>query len=112
MKREHFYLLLCLLGTALPLAAFLPWLGEHGLNLPLLAVQAFATPLSAFAWLDVLVSAAATIAFVLWEGRRIAMPRPWLALLGLGVGVSLALPLFLWMRERHMRNFPTKKRLP
>lgn len=110
MTRERLYLLLCLLGTILPLAAFLPWLREHGLNLPLLAVHAFATPIAAFAWLDVLVSAAATIVFVLWEGRRIAMPRPWLALLGLGVGVSLALPLFLWMRERHMRNFPTMKR--
>lgn len=65
-----------------------------------------ASPLSAFAWLDMLVSALAVIVFVLYEGRRLHMPRAWLALPGLCVGVSLALPLFLWMREGHMQQGP------
>jgi hypothetical protein len=96
------YAILCLIGTALPLAQFTPWLAEHGLDFPLLAQQAIATPVSAFAWSDVLVSALAVVALVLAEGRRLGMRRPWIALLGLGVGVSLALPLFLLLRERHL----------
>ncbi|MDO4794595.1 MAG: DUF2834 domain-containing protein [Brachymonas sp.] len=100
------YFLLCIAGTVLPLSQFVPWLAAHGLNAPLMVQQIAASPLSAFAWLDVLVSALAVIAFVLYEGRRLRMPRAWLALLGLCVGVSLALPLFLWMRERHEQRRP------
>lgn len=96
------YAILCLVGTALPLAQFAPWLAGHGPDLPLLAQQAMATPVSAFAWSDVLVSAVAVVILVLAEGRRLGMRRPWIALLGLGVGVSLALPLFLLLRERHL----------
>lgn len=94
---------LCIVGTVLPLMSFVPWLAAHGLNVPLMVQQIAASPLSAFAWLDVLISALAVIVFVLYEGRRLHMPRAWLALLGLCVGVSLALPLFLWMREGHMQ---------
>ena len=94
------YLLIALLGTALPLWAFLPWLQTHGLALHLLLVQASATPLSAFAWADVLVSALALLAFIAFEQRRRPVPRLWLPLLGLCcVGVSLALPLYLYQRE-------------
>jgi hypothetical protein len=76
------YAVLCVLGTLLPLAGFLPWPLAHGLDLPLLVRQAAAEPVARFAWLDVGVSA--------------------LALLGLGVGVSLALPLFLLLRQWHL----------
>ncbi|MDO4709457.1 MAG: DUF2834 domain-containing protein [Pseudomonadota bacterium] len=92
-----------LLNTALPLSQFLPWVGEHGLILPLMLQQIQADRLSAFAWADVLVSGVAVIAFVLVESHRIDMRHGWLALLGLCVGVSLALPLFLLLRERHLQ---------
>lgn len=99
---QRLYLALCVLGTLLPLAALAPWLGQHGPAIVPLLRQAFAEPVGAFAWCDVLLSALALIALVLAEGRRIGMRRPWLALLGLLVGVSLALPLFLLLRERHL----------
>lgn len=99
-----FYALACLVGTALPLSQFLPWMGEHGLALPLMLQHIAADRLSAFAWLDVLVSGVVLIAFVLWESRRIHMRHGWLALLGLCVGVSLALPLFLLMRGQHLQR--------
>ncbi len=99
---RHLYLVLCVLGTVLPLAQFAPWLGEHGLDVPLLVQQTLATPVSAFAWSDVLVSALATVALVLAESRRLRMRHGWVALLGLCVGVSLALPLCLWLRECHL----------
>lgn len=101
---QRVYLLLCLLGGALPLGQFIPWLTEHGLSLPLMWQQINQDRLSSFAWLDVVFSGIALIAFVLVESRRIGMRRGWLSLLGLGVGVSLALPLFLLMREVHLQR--------
>jgi len=96
------YLLLCLFGTALPLSQFIPWLAAHGLDVPLLVQHAIATPISAFAWSDVVVTALAVVVFVLVEGRRIALPGLWRPLLALLVGPSLSLPLFLLLRERHL----------
>ncbi len=95
------YIILCICGAALPLAQFVPWLSSHGLDIPLLVAHAVATPISAFAWSDVLVSAIAVAVFVVVEGRRLGMRRTWLPILALGVGPSLALPLFLLQRERH-----------
>ncbi|WP_144900218.1 DUF2834 domain-containing protein [Luteimonas cucumeris] len=96
------YIILCIAGAALPLAQFVPWLSSYGLDIPLLVQQAIATPVSAFAWSDVLVSGITVAVFVVAEGRRLAMRRFWLPLLGLAVGPSLALPLFLLLRERHL----------
>jgi hypothetical protein len=95
-----YYGLMCFAGALLPLAQFVPWLAEHGLALPLLLQSAFGSPISAFAWFDVLVSGLVLLPFMLVEGRRCGIPYlvlPVLALLV--VGVSLALPLFLLMRE-------------
>jgi hypothetical protein len=96
------YIILCIVGAAIPLAQFVPWLSAHGLNIPLLVQQATSEPIAAFGWSDVLVSGAVTIAFVIAEGRRLAMRRLWLPLSCLLVGPSLALPLFLFLRERHI----------
>jgi hypothetical protein len=96
------YAILCIAGTALPLAHFVPWLVEHGVSLPLLITQAIATPIAAFAWSDVVVTGLVVVTFVLAEGRRIRMRHAWTSLLGLIVGASLALPLFLFLRERHL----------
>ncbi len=101
---QRLYLVLCFVGTLLPLVSFVPWLADHGLDVPLLAQQAVMNPVSAFAWSDVAVSALVLTAFVLAEGRRLDMRRGWLSLLGLVVGVSLALPLFLLLRQRHLAS--------
>ncbi len=101
MQRIH--AVLCIVGALLPLAAFVPWLAGHGLDVPLLLQQAVSTPVSAFAWSDVAVSAVVLAVFAMAEGRRIGMPHAWRPLLGLAVGVSLALPLFLLLRERHLQ---------
>lgn len=95
------YILLCIAGTALPLSQFIPWLSTHGLNVPLLLQQATSSRIAAFAWADVLISGIAVAAFVLAEGRKLAMRRLWLPLSCLMVGPSLALPLSLFLRERH-----------
>ncbi len=73
---SRFYLVLTVLGIAAPYAAFLPWLFTNGLNLPLLFEQAIANPISAMAWLDVVVAAVALIGFILVDGETEPCSRP------------------------------------
>lgn len=96
------YLLLCIAGTALPLAQFVPWLSANGPNVQLLLQQATSSNIAAFAWADVLISGLATIALICAEGRRLGMRRLWLPLSSITIGPSLALPFFLYLRERHL----------
>ena len=97
------YLMLCVLGVALPITQLAPWVHQNGLNFPLLISEAFDSQISAFAWLDVVVSAVVVLIFIIWEGKRIAMKRLWIPVIGLfSIGVSLGLPLFLLMREFHL----------
>ena len=100
MRLRHLYLGLCLAGTVLPYCALVPWLMDHGLNLPLFCRELFATRIGAFFGLDVFVSAIVLFVFVFAEGRRAAIPKIWLPVLAtLLVGVSLGLPLFLYLRQ-------------
>ncbi len=99
------YLSLCILGVVLPYAAFSPWLVEHGLALFLLVQQTTASPVAAFAWADVLVSAATLLLFMAHQRRIRPVRHAWMAVVGLlVVGVSLALPLYLYLRERSARE--------
>ena len=43
MKLKHLYLVLAIVGTALPYATFVPWVLEHGLNISLLASEIFSS---------------------------------------------------------------------
>lgn len=93
------YAILCIAGTALPLTQFIPWLSQHGLNVPLLFSHATASEIAAFGWSDVLVTGVVVAVFIVAESVRLGMRRGWLALAGLLIGPSLALPLFLLLRE-------------
>ena len=94
------YLILCLLGASVPLGLFLPWLGQHGLNFPLLIQQVWASPVAAFAWADVGVSALALIAFMAHGNkRRPVRQRGWVVAALCLIGPSLALPRYLLLRE-------------
>ncbi|HJQ23454.1 MAG TPA: DUF2834 domain-containing protein [Blastocatellia bacterium] len=102
---QYLYLLLSVLGVVLPYSQLLPFLREHGMNLPLLVEQLFANRVSAFFALDVVVSSAVLWVFVFVEGRRRRMRHLWVYVLcNLLVGVSLALPLFLYVRERRVNE--------
>jgi hypothetical protein len=95
------YLAVAAAGIVLPYSQFIPFLRDHGLDLRLFVEQLFATRISAFFGLDVVVSAVALWTFVFVEGRRSGMRRLWVPITAtLTVGVSLGLPLFLYMRER------------
>ena len=99
MSRKPVYLLLAVLGGVVPYTHFLPWLTEHGFDLPLFLRQLHANPVSEFFAADVFVSAAVVLAFLIFE-RRLLGKLWWVPLLGLTIfGVSVALPLLLYLRE-------------
>ncbi len=92
-------------GTLLPLSQFLPWLSEHGLDVSLFFAELFANRIGGFFGWDVIVSACVLIPFILIEGRRLAMERLWLPVVGTFiVGVSCGLPMFLYMREMRLEQ--------
>lgn len=108
MKR--IYLAACVVGLLLPLSQFVPWLAEHSLAPRLLIQHAFAHPVSAFAWLDVIVTAVVVLLFIYAEGGRWKMKRLWApSAATLCVGPSLGLPLFLLMRANHMESAEQRK---
>jgi hypothetical protein len=103
MKLRHLYLLLCVLGIALPYSQFLPWLSAHGFDVALFCREVFANRVGGFFGMDLLVSAIAVIVFALIEGRRLRLRGMWMPIMGtLLVGVSLGLPLFLYLRQIHL----------
>ncbi|PYS78918.1 MAG: hypothetical protein DMF67_04550 [Acidobacteria bacterium] len=105
MKLKTIYLVLCVLGVALPYWQFLPWVAANGLNMPLFFQQLFANRVGAFFGMDVLVSAVALLVFARAEGRRLGARARWLTLVAvLTVGVSLGLPLLLYLRERRLEQ--------
>ena len=107
MRLRHSYLLLCVVGTLLTYWQFLPWLGEHGLNLSRFVDDLFANRISGFFALDVIVSAIVLVIFVLAEGDRLKMGLLWLPIVGtLLVGVACGLPLFLYRRQLQLDRGP------
>lgn len=107
MKPKTIYQFLCVIGFAVPYAAFVPWVAQHGLDLRLFVHQMFANRISSFFSLDVIVSAVVLLRFAAVESARRRIPHRWLVLLAtLLVGVSLGLPLFLYLRERQLEQHP------
>jgi hypothetical protein len=105
MKPKTIYLALCLAGWLLPYSQFVPWVRQHGLDLPLFARELFANRISAFFGMDVIVSAVALLVFTRIESARLAIRNRWLVVIAvLTVGVSLALPLFLYLRALELEQ--------
>ena len=105
MKPKHLYLVLCVLGTILPWSWFLPFLREHGLDFRLFVQQLFASQISGFFAMDVIVSSLALWVLIYVEGRRAGVRHLWAPVAAnLAVGVSLGLPLFLYMRESRLES--------
>jgi hypothetical protein len=105
MKLKTVYLVLCVLGAALPLWQLAPWVAGNGLDVRLLFRQLFGGRVGAFFGVDVIVSAVVLSVFVWAEGSRVRVRMRWLAIVAtLAVGVSLGFPLFLYMRERALER--------
>ena len=107
MKPKTTYLVLCVVGFAVPYAAFIPWLAENGVNGRLFVEHLFANRISAFFALDVFISAVVLLRFSALESRRLGPQIRWIVLAAtLLVGVSLGFPLLLYFRERQLEQNP------
>ena len=107
MKPKTIYLVLCLVGFALPYAEFVPWVMDHGFNPGLFVQHLFINRISAFFALDVVVSAIVLLRFAAVESARLRIPNRWIVVLATFlVGVSLGLPLFLYLREQRLQQIP------
>ena len=93
MSLKHVYLIFCVLGAALPLSQFVPWLIANGADLPLFFDLLLVNPISRFFVFDVVISALVLITLIVVESKRLAIVAT------LCVGVSLGLPLFLYLRQ-------------
>lgn len=101
MTLKTIYLILCVVGTVLPLWEFSPWVLAHGLNIPLFIEEMFPNRVAGAFTIDVLISTVVLWVFVLTEGRRARVPHLWAPLLAnIVAGVSSGLPLFLYLRAR------------
>lgn len=93
---KYTFLALVVVGVIVPYLAFVPFVAEHGLDVPLLIEQAGTNRIAAFAWLDVIVSAVVLLAaaysrqFVTFKQAGIV------TVLTLVAGVSAGLPMFLY----------------
>ena len=107
MKLKTVYLVLCVVGLALPYWQLVPWVAANGLDMPLLFRQLFANRIGAFFGMDVVASAVTLVVFTRVESSRLGLGAHarWLPLAAvLTVGVSLGLPLFLYLRERGLEQ--------
>lgn len=102
---QWFFLIAAIAGAILPLSFLAPFLTTHGFDIPLLFRQLFQNNVSAFFGTDVIVSAVVLCFFVILEGARRGMKNLWVYIVcTLLVGVSLGLPLFLFFRERKLKD--------
>ncbi len=101
------YLALAAAGAVLPYSILVPWLLDHGFDVPRFLAGPFANGSAAIFSADVLFSAAVFLIFTLHEGRRLGMRHRWLPpLVVVAIGLCCALPLFLAMRERVLARSP------
>ena len=100
MNLRNLYILFSVLGAALPLSTFIPWLLENGINLNLFFAELFSTRIGGFFGLDVFVSALVLFVFIYVEGKRLGIGRLWIPILcTCCIGVSFGFPVFLYLRQ-------------
>ena len=103
MTRKYVYLALFIVGTIVPLTAFIPWVIDHGLDISRMVEELFVNHISAFFGIDVIVSTIVLWVFINWEGRRVGVPMWPAVVASVTIGVSSALPLFLFLRESRIQ---------
>ena len=107
--KKNVYIVLCFLGAIIPMAVFVPFALENGLDMGLFVREMFATQVASFLSADLMLSSLALWVFIYFEVRQRTIKYWWLAILAnIAVGLSLALPLFLLLRE--LSKTPEKRK--
>lgn len=98
--KKTVYIVLCVLGTIIPFAVFVPFAVENGPDMGLFVREMFATQVASFLSADLMVSSLALWVFIFFEIRTRRIKNWWLPILAnIAVGLSLALPLIFLLRE-------------
>jgi hypothetical protein len=109
MKR--LYLSLAVIGWVLPYFFFVSFLIENGLDLALLLDQLFASYISTFFAVDLIITAIAFLVFAQQESQKREMGNWWAYIVAtLTVGPSFALPLFLYFRDQRLEAVGAESR--
>ena len=102
---KYFYFVLIIFGLIIPYTQFLPFYMAHGMDIKLMISEVFATRITSFFALDLIVSAIVAIPFMVYEGRKTKMKFYWIPTITVvGIGLSFGLPLFLYLREIHLEK--------
>src|SRR5262245_17578145 len=105
MSRKHIYLLFAVVGFAGPYYFFISFLLVHGLDAKLFLTQLFASPVSTFFAVDLVLSCVVFVQYLGQEVQRYSIKHQWVYLVALfTVGLSFALPLFLYARESYLES--------
>ena len=102
---QTIYLVLAILGLALPYSQLIPFLAHHAFELSVFWSELFTNRISTAFAFDLLVSSVLFWIFVFKEGTRLQMKLLWLHIVGsLLIGLSFALPVFLFVRLRKINR--------
>ena len=93
------YLVLAIVGAAVPYYFFLQHFGTEGIALPAFVAAVFANPAASGFTSDLLLSSFVFWIFIFGAGE--GGPRPWpFIVINRLIGLSCALPAYLYWRER------------
>jgi hypothetical protein len=98
---RHLYLVLAAVGALLPYSQLARFVAENGLDLPRAMDQLFATPISSFFGVDVIVTGVTVLVLAVHQRRSLGAGAVALCVAAtLGIGPSCGLPLLLYFRGR------------
>jgi Protein of unknown function (DUF2834). len=103
--KKNVYLILAIVGLVLPYYYFVSFLAMNGPDSRVFFKELFATRISSFFAVDLLISCVVFVRYLRREAVRYQIGKWWLYLLAmLFFGLSFALPLFLYVRELGMER--------
>lgn len=102
---KYVYLALAILGAVIPLSEFISFINQNGLDFSILIKQAFDNHISAFAWLDVIITVIVIVVMTVDFGKKSDVKNLWIPIVAsFTVGASFGLPLLMFMRELQLRK--------
>ena len=100
MNRKTIYLIFAILGTVLPYAGFLSFIGNNGFDLAAFGQGAVTNGAAAGFTVDLFLSSFAFWVFMFADASKRGIKNLWIYIAcNLLVGLSLALPLYMYVRE-------------
>lgn len=108
-RLRYALLALVVIGIFIPYLAFIPFVVEHGVNVPLLIKQAGANRIATFAWLDVIVSAVTLLVAAYSRQFVLLKQAVVVTILTLTAGVSAGLPMLFYFMITKQENSKEKE---